>query len=298
MKKYFIYDGQNQIGPFEKFELQERQIKAETPIWYDGLADWTTADRLPELSDLFVVKPPPFKGADNFLSNSQVKEEIRNPLISNTVPLQKENSNPKENSNKKNKLGKLNYGVIVSIVLVGIFLIFLYSNSKEKITDSENQVAIANASLTETQQNLEKQKEELKKSEDERHRVLAEQNSPEKLRENLISKETQSPTEYLKTVNETMQENITQQPDLFHHTKTDGYWVRGYIRNNATLATFKDIVIIVGYSTETNTHISDEVFTISKYLRPQSSIPFEHLCHPPQGFVNNWTCSVKEATPN
>ena len=152
--------------------------------------------------------------------------------------------------------------------------------------------------MTETQQNLEKQKEELKKSEDERHRVLAEQDSPEKLRENLISKETQSPIEYLKTVNETMQENITQQPDLFHHTKTDGYWVRGYIRNNATLATFKDIVIIVGYSTETNTHISDEVFTISKYLRPQSSIPFEHLCHPPQGFVNNWTCSVKEATPN
>ncbi len=288
MKHYFIHDGKNQLGPFEKLELIEKLIKPETPIWHEGLTDWTTADKLPELSDLFVVKPPPFKKLE---STEEIDKTEKDKNTTTPPKLPETEEAKKSETNKKFKLGLFHYLAIIGIIIFVIISYTIYDKSKDE-------VATVNETLSATQRNLEKEKEELRKAEDEKQRVLNEQNSPDKLRENLIAKERESPNEYLKTINETMQENITRQPDLFHHTERDGYWVRGYIRNTATLATFKDIVIIIKYSTETNTHISDDVFTISKYLRPQTSIPFEHLCHPPQGFVNNWTCEVKDATPN
>ncbi len=288
MKHYFIHDGKNQLGPFEKLELIEKLIKPETPIWHEGLTDWTTADKLPELSDLFVVKPPPFKKLES-TEDIDKTEKDKNTTTPPKLPETEEAK--KSETNKKFKLGLFHYLAIIGIIIFVIISYTIYDKSKDE-------VATVNATLNETQKNFEKQKEELQKAEAEKQRILEEENSPEKLRANLIEKEKQNPTEYLKTSNETIQQNITQQPSLFQHTKTDGYWVRGNIKNSATLATFKDIVILVSYFTETNTHISDEEFTIISYSKPQSSIPFEHLSHPPQEFVKNWSIKVKDATPN
>ncbi|MBI5858842.1 MAG: DUF4339 domain-containing protein [Sphingobacteriales bacterium] len=60
MKKYFFSDGTAQQGPFTLEELQLKNIKADTPVWYDGLADWTTAGQVDELKDIIVHTPPPF----------------------------------------------------------------------------------------------------------------------------------------------------------------------------------------------------------------------------------------------
>lgn len=60
MKKYYYNDGTAQQGPFTLEELQAKNITAETPVWYDGLPDWTTAGQLEELKDIFVHTPPPF----------------------------------------------------------------------------------------------------------------------------------------------------------------------------------------------------------------------------------------------
>ena len=60
MKKYYFNDGTSQQGPFTPEELKEKNITAETPVWYDGLPDWTTAGQLEELKDIFVHTPPPF----------------------------------------------------------------------------------------------------------------------------------------------------------------------------------------------------------------------------------------------
>ena len=45
MKKYFIYENQQQAGPFTFEELASKNIKAETPVWFEGLADWQRADQ-------------------------------------------------------------------------------------------------------------------------------------------------------------------------------------------------------------------------------------------------------------
>lgn len=60
MKKYFLNDGNTQQGPFTLEELQSKNITPATPIWYDGLAEWTTAGQLEELKDIIVHTPPPF----------------------------------------------------------------------------------------------------------------------------------------------------------------------------------------------------------------------------------------------
>ncbi len=64
MKKYFYFDGTAQQGPFTVEELLSKNISAETPVWYEGLADWTTAGKLDELKDLLVHTPPPLHTAD------------------------------------------------------------------------------------------------------------------------------------------------------------------------------------------------------------------------------------------
>jgi|WetSurMetagenome_2_1015567.scaffolds.fasta_scaffold105161_2 hypothetical protein len=62
MKKFYIFTGTEQQGPFDISELKIKNIKRETPIWYEGLSDWTTAGKIEELNDIFsTTTPPPFE---------------------------------------------------------------------------------------------------------------------------------------------------------------------------------------------------------------------------------------------
>lgn len=53
MQKYYYNDGVNRFGPFTLEELQAKNISASTPVWYDGLANWTPAGELDELKSIF-----------------------------------------------------------------------------------------------------------------------------------------------------------------------------------------------------------------------------------------------------
>lgn len=59
MKKYFLHNGSENIGPFDIEELKERKITKETQVWYEGLADWKEASEIEELKPILVVLPPP-----------------------------------------------------------------------------------------------------------------------------------------------------------------------------------------------------------------------------------------------
>lgn len=60
MKKYFFNDGSSQQGPFTLDELKNKNLNANTPVWHEGLDQWTTAGKVEELQDLFTVTPPAF----------------------------------------------------------------------------------------------------------------------------------------------------------------------------------------------------------------------------------------------
>lgn len=60
MKKYFLHNGANQLGPFDIEDLKNKNISRETPIWFEGISEWTTAEKVEELKALFQAAPPPF----------------------------------------------------------------------------------------------------------------------------------------------------------------------------------------------------------------------------------------------
>ncbi|HEY0670496.1 MAG TPA: DUF4339 domain-containing protein [Sphingobacteriaceae bacterium] len=63
MTKYFIHDGNKELGPFTLIELTSQNINAQTPVWHKGLSGWTKASDLDELQPLLASKdsPPIFK---------------------------------------------------------------------------------------------------------------------------------------------------------------------------------------------------------------------------------------------
>ncbi len=53
MKKYFIHDGQKQLGPFSAIELIEKGITKCTPVYTTGLGRYVKASEIPVLNDAF-----------------------------------------------------------------------------------------------------------------------------------------------------------------------------------------------------------------------------------------------------
>lgn len=61
MKKFYLHNGTEQTGPFDIDDLRSKNINKDTPIWYDGLSEWTKANNIDELKELFkTLTPPPF----------------------------------------------------------------------------------------------------------------------------------------------------------------------------------------------------------------------------------------------
>jgi hypothetical protein len=59
MKKYFLHTNNETIGPFDIEELKAKKITKASPVWFEGMQHWKTAGEIPELTQLFIVIPPP-----------------------------------------------------------------------------------------------------------------------------------------------------------------------------------------------------------------------------------------------
>jgi uncharacterized membrane protein YhaH (DUF805 family) len=63
MKKYYYLEGGDRKGPFTLSELKlVKGFSAETKVWYQGIADWTRAGDIPELSSEFAFAFAPNGG--------------------------------------------------------------------------------------------------------------------------------------------------------------------------------------------------------------------------------------------
>jgi len=77
MKKYYLHNGSEQDGPFNISELKNKGVTRKTEIWYEGLKDWTAADQINELNELFTTSPPPIKNKTSSHKNTP-KQEYNN----------------------------------------------------------------------------------------------------------------------------------------------------------------------------------------------------------------------------
>jgi hypothetical protein len=83
------------------------------------------------------------------------------------------------------------------------------------------------------------------------------QQSPDELKTELLKEENANPTTYLK---------IIKHDNIQHHV--DGWFVSGYIKNTATLAYFKDAVVIVSYYTQSQKHLISQQYVIHQSFKP------------------------------
>ena len=140
MRKYFIHNGETENGPFDIEQLKSMQIKNETPIWYEGIQNWTIAGNVEELKSIIISTstPPKF---ENF---SQQNTNINPPKFNQTQQKEIEKE-PK----KKNILGSILFGigVVGAIFIVGI-LIFGSSNSENNYDKNGQFIGIDSSAIS------------------------------------------------------------------------------------------------------------------------------------------------------
>lgn len=139
MKKYFLHNGIESSGPFDIQELKTKRITQNTPVWFDGMENWSTAGKIEELSNLFVVNPPPIS-----------------PSTSPTPKVEK-----KKAPNKILGLSRNTFFIVFAIFLIGIgisVLNTLEQNRSRELAIKNHKTDIENHQYELQQKELEEQK--------------------------------------------------------------------------------------------------------------------------------------------
>lgn len=121
MKKFYIIKEQNQEGPFDIEQLKSLNIKKDTPVWYEGIENWTTAEKIEELKSILpsTVVPPKYE------MPTQNNVTTLPPKFNKT-----ESSNNSQNFESNNKKivetkNNLKRNILIGALLIGVILIGL-----------------------------------------------------------------------------------------------------------------------------------------------------------------------------
>jgi hypothetical protein len=82
MKKYYYNDGKEQHGPFTLDELKAQGINRNTPVWYEGLPQWTEAGKISEIASYF---PPSISSSLPPIPSPTQRPQKRNYTVLYTV---------------------------------------------------------------------------------------------------------------------------------------------------------------------------------------------------------------------
>ena len=122
--------------------------------------------------------------------------------------------------------------------------------------------------------------------------------TPEELKMELLQQEQAEPLTYI-SVDASMREDEVKTRDagLFHDAEysPDGNTIRGTIKNTATVAKFKDVVLEVTFYSQTETPIETKEFTIYEFYSPNTTKNFELKVYPPEEMAK-FGVEIKKAT--
>lgn len=109
--KYFIIENNQQQGPFSIYELKDKGINSKTPVWAEGMNDWTPAGKVDELRDFL------FNTNDKSTPPPYIPPKLSESEEDNPVP------------SKKNGHGCL---IISAIILLGIIIFLAVTNPNKQ----------------------------------------------------------------------------------------------------------------------------------------------------------------------
>jgi len=198
MKKYYLHNGTENIGPFDLEELKTKGITKSTQVWFEGIEDWKEAGKVEELKGILVVVPPPIFKAETKKEETIVKE-------------------------KTNWIWRVTkFALILVSVVVGLVALTDYNNEQNSTSSYENHIV-----------------------------TVAEM-------------EANEPLSFLEAGGE-YRENFLG----------DKLKIKGFIRNTATITTYKDVVVEVVFYSKTGSTINTENYTLYEFYRPATRKDFE-----------------------
>lgn len=255
-KKYYLIVDEIQKGPFSFEELKDFRLNKNDLIWFEDLENWTPLEKIDELSSLIKKVPPPIK--TNTVSSPPINIEVKT--------IEKESFVP-----------KYKWYVLGAFGLIVLLVIAISNQNKNSHNEQSNTSSKTNISTPDVQE-----KTEL---------------SPDELRKQLLNKEQSNPLKYL-TINGSMRENKvkTQHGTMFRSSKwkKDGYTLEGYIGNSASLASFKDVKVVVSFISNTGSVIEGTDFIVYDYVPSKNGITYKQKIYPPEGF-SSYEVSIADA---
>jgi hypothetical protein len=254
--KYYLIVDEIQKGPFSFEELKDFSLNKNDLIWFEDLVDWTPIEKIDELSSLIKKVPPPIK-----------KSAVLPPPINNEV----------KTIEKESFVPKYKWYVLGVVGLIVLLVIAISTKNKNSHNEQSNTSSKTNISIPDVQE-----KKELSSNE---------------LREQLLKKEQSNPLKYL-TVNGSMRENKVkiQHSTMFRSSKwkKDGYILEGYIGNSASIASFKDVKVVVSFISNTGSVIEETGFVVYDYVPSTNGITYKQKIYAPEGF-SSYEFSIDDA---
>lgn len=253
-RKYFVIIDNEQKGPLSFSDLELLNLDNHTPIWFEGIDEWTVLEKVDELNRLKKLVPPAYNNSDYISSLppkfSSIKDEDEvSFIVKNKMPL------------------------IILVVVVVLFVVYsIFNFSKDYKQHDEDSVSNTNLEkgIDSTTYNKKIRQKELFSDE---------------LRQELLNTEKNNPLKYLSAESSMSENNVQiQNATMFRHSKweVDGYILTGSIENKATLASYKDIKLRVIFYSKTKSKIKSEDFVIYDFVNPNNKINFSQKIYPPQ----------------
>ncbi len=134
MKKFYLHNGQNQDGPFNIDELKALNIEKDTPIWYEGIENWTTAEKVEELKSILPVNvvPPKFEKPNQINTTSLPPKFNKTENLDNSQNFQSiSNIQNKEKKSNLNRNILIGVGSIIGVILIGVIAIKFQNNNND-----------------------------------------------------------------------------------------------------------------------------------------------------------------------
>lgn len=125
--------------------------------------------------------------------------------------------------------------------------------------------------------------------------------SDEELKMTLEEREQNSPLKYLSGGELSMQQHQkkVRNGGLFRQAEyeSDGATISGKIKNNATLASYKDLNITISFMSGTNTLLDEQSYVIYEYFRPGQETYISFNIPSVPSAMRNWSYSINGAEP-
>ncbi len=141
MKKYFLHTGKTQSGPFTLDELKQQGLRGTTMVWFDGIENWTEAQKIDELKSFVVATPPPFETTNPLNQTFDKAKKVLDKDYVNEIEKKIPNSTGK-------KIFKLS---LIVLALIGLFFVFDFIRPTQESKERKHPVdflAISEASLS------------------------------------------------------------------------------------------------------------------------------------------------------